>query len=320
MKYKDYYSIMGVSRNASQDEIKRSYRKLARKYHPDVSKEPNAEAKFKEIGEAYEVLRDAEKRASYDQLGANWKAEQDFTPPPGWNSGRAGTRRSPGGYGTEDFTNADFSDFFETLFGGGGNVHAGRANARGSFKTRGQDEHAKIQISLDDAYHGSTRTIELTAPTADATGNLTMKKRTLQVKIPAGVTQGQQIRLTGQGAPGTGGNGDLYLEIELQPHTLYHVENKDIYLTLPITPWEAALGDTITIPTLGGNVDLKLPPDSQSGQKLRLKGRGLPGKAPGDQYIVLQIVNPKATTENEKALYQKMAREMAFNPRDHLGV
>jgi curved DNA-binding protein len=315
MKFKDYYQIMGVPRTASQDEIKRAYRKLARKYHPDVSKERDAEARFKEIGEAYEVLKDPGKRPAYDQLGQNWKAGQDFTPPPNWNTGNFEFR-------TRGFSGADadgFSDFFENLFGGGV-FRAGRGAQGAGFAMRGEDQHAKIQISLEEAYHGATRTIQVSTPESDQYGNVVRKTRSLQVRIPPGVAQGQQIRLAGQAGTGVGGGpaGDLYLEIDLLPHRLYQVEGKDIYLNLPLAPWEAALGATLTVPTLGGKVELKIPPGSQSGQKLRLKGRGLPGKPPGDQYVVLQIVLPKAGTEKEREIYQQMARTMPFNPRSHL--
>jgi len=313
MKFKDYYQTMGVPRNASQDGIKRAYRKLARKYHPDVSKERDAEARFKEIGEAYEVLKDPEKRAAYDELGQNWKAGQDFTPPPNWDTGNFEFR-------THGFSSADadrFSDFFENLFGGG--VFRTGRGAQGAG-LRGEDQHAKVQISLEEAYNGTTRALQVSTPESDQYGNVVRKPRSLQVKIPPGVAQGQQIRLAGQGGTGIGGGpaGDLYLEIDLLPHRLYQVEGKDIYLNLPLTPWEAALGATLTVPTLGGKVELKIPPGSQSGQKLRLKGRGLPGKTPGDQYVVVQIVLPKANTESDRQIYQRMARAMPFNPRSHL--
>ncbi|RMD69392.1 MAG: J domain-containing protein [Gammaproteobacteria bacterium] len=304
MEYKDYYKILGVSRDATQEEIKRAYRKLARKYHPDVSKEPNAEERFKEIAEAYEVLKDPEKRAAYDQLGTHRPGEE-FRPPPGWEE--------QFGFGGAE----GFGDIFETLFG------FGRPRERaGGFRMRGQDEHAKILISLEDAYHGATKTITLQVPEMEPNGRVVTRTRTLQVRIPRGITPGQQIRLPGQGAPGIGGgpHGDLYLEIDFQPHPLYRVEGKDIYLDLPITPWEAALGAKVKVPTLGGPVEVKIPPGARSGQKLRLKGRGLPGHPPGDQYVVLQIVTPPATTEKEKAFYRKMAQEMPFNPRAHLGV
>lgn len=320
MQYKDYYKIMGVARDASSDEIKRAYRKLARKYHPDVSKEAGAEERFKEVNEAYEVLRDPDKRAAYDRLGSGWRPGEEFTPPPNW--GGAGGFDFGAGFGRDDATR--FSDFFETLFGGGfgGRAGAGAGARGGGFRMRGQDEHAKILISLEDAYNGATRTLQLAVPEVDPHGGVTTTMRTLQVRIPAGVTQGQQIRLAGQGGPGMGGGpaGDLYLEVELQPHPLFHVDGKDLHLNLPLTPWEAALGATLTVPTLGGKVEVKIPPGSQSGQKLRLRGRGLPGATPGDQYVILQIIVPRAATEQARALYERMAREMPFNPRSHLGV
>jgi len=304
-RFKDYYQTMGVERSASGDEIKRAYRKLARKYHPDVSKEANAEERFKEVGEAYEVLKDPEKRAAYDQLGANWQAGEEFTPPPGWQ--QAGGQ--PHG---EQFTDASqFSDFFESLFGGG------FRHTRGNARRRGEDQHAAIELSLEDAFHGATRALTLNGPEYGADGTAHMGRRTLQVKIPAGVLPGQHIRLAGQGAPGSGGspNGDLYLEIRLTPHALFEIEGRDVYLNLPVAPWEAALGAKLTSPTLGGEVELTIPPGSQSGQKLRLRGRGFPGNPPGDQYVRLQIVNPKIDSEDLKELYRKMAREIPFNPR-----
>lgn len=317
MKFKDYYEVMGVPRDASAEDIKRAYRKLARKYHPDVSQDPQAEARFKEVGEAYAVLSDPEKRAAYDRLGQDWKAGQDFTPPPGWS----GAERSGGErYGHRTFTDAgQFSDFFETLFGMGGGFGAG---ARAGVRMPGQDEHAMLQITLEEAYAGTTRALQLSVPEVGPDGRVHLKPRTLQVRIPAGVTEGQQIRLAGQGAAGVGGgaHGDLYLEVKLAPHALFQVQGRDVYLTLPVAPWEAALGAAVTVPTLGGPVDMKIPPASQAGQTLRLKGRGLPGKQAGDQYVALQIVNPRADSPEARALYERMAREMAFNPRSHLGV
>lgn len=311
MEYKDYYKIMGVERNASADDIKRAYRKLARKYHPDVSKEPDAEAKFKDVGEAYEVLKDAEKRAAYDQLGANWQQGQEFRPPPGWNQQNA--HAGMGG----DFSDA--SDFFESLFGGrfGGQRASQRQRAHA-----GEDLHGKIQISLEDAYHGATRHIQLPIRELDAEGRPQVVTRALNVKIPAGIKSGQQIRLAGQGAPGFGGGqkGDLYLEVEFSQHPWFDVVEKDVFVTLPVAVWEAALGATVTVPTLAGKVDLKIPADSQSGQKMRLKGRGLPGNPAGDQYVILKIVIPKPTTANAKVLYEQMAKEMPFNPREKMGV
>lgn len=317
MKYKDYYEIMGVARDATQDEIKRAYRKLARKYHPDVSKEADAEVRFKEVGEAYEVLKDPEKRAAYDQLGSNWQAGQDFNPPPGWD---AGFEFSGGGYTEADA--AQFSDFFEDLFGRG-NVHGFRTGgSQRGFSMKGQDHHAKIMINLEDAYTGTERSINLRVPEVDPNGHVVTRERTLNIKIPKGITRGQHIRLRGQGAPGMGKGeaGDLYLEVEFEPHPFYRVEGRDIYLNLPITPWEAALGGNVAIPTLGGKVDMKIPAGSQSGKKLRLKGRGLPGKLAGDQYVILQIETPPIKTEADRALFQRMQDEMNFDPRRRLGV
>ncbi|MHB8348497.1 MAG: DnaJ C-terminal domain-containing protein [Acidiferrobacterales bacterium] len=316
MKFKDYYKIMGLSRDASADEIKRAYRKLARKYHPDVSKEPQAEERFKELGEAYEVLRDAQKRASYDHLGSAWQPGQEFTPPPDWQPSGFEFHPDPrGGAG-----NHHFSDFFESLFGHA--FHAGSGTQGAGPRMRGQDQHSKITISLEDAYHGAARIIQLGVPERDAGGNRVMRNHTLQVQIPPGVVQGQQIRLAGQGLAGAGSapRGDLYLEVELQVHPYFEPEGQDIYLKLPLTPWEAALGAQLTVPTLGGKVDVKIPAGSQSGQKLRLKGRGLGSKSRGDQYVVLQIVTPPAATPAAREIYKQMSRELPFNPRSHMGV
>lgn len=317
MDFKDYYQIMGVERTASQDEIKRAYRKLARKYHPDVSKEADAEIRFKEVGEAYEVLKDPEKRAAYDQLGANWKAGQDFRPPPDWD---AGFEFSGGGFTGGDAT--DFSDFFESLFGRGfGGAHAG-GHPGGGMHAHGNDHHAKVLIDLEDAYRGATRSITLQAPEVDSHGRVATKQRTLNVKIPKGIKQGQRIRLSGQGSPGMGQGpaGDLYLEIEFNPHSIYKVDGHDVYLDLPVAPWEAALGATVKVPTPDGPVDLKIPPGTGNGRKLRLKARGIPGKAPGDLYVIPQITLPPADSDEAKALYQKMQQELAYNPRHKLGV
>jgi len=317
MEYKDYYKILGVARTATQDEVKRAYRKLARKYHPDVSKEADAEAKFKEVGEAYEVLKDPEKRAAYDQLGANWKAGQEFRPPPDWN---AGFEFSGGGFTGGDASS--FSDFFETLFGRGfGGAHGG-GRARSGFRAQGQDHSAKIVIDLDDALQGANRSITLRMPEVDAQGHVHTRERTLNVRIPKGVKEGQHIRLAGQGAPGMGGGGagDLYLEVSFRPHPFYRAEGRDLYLDLPVAPWEAALGATVKAPTPAGVVDLKVPAGSASGRKLRLKGRGIPGEPAGDLYAVLQLVAPPAHSEKAKALYRQMEQELAFNPRQGLGV
>ena len=318
MEFKDYYQILGVGRDATQDEIKRAYRKLARKYHPDVSKEPDAEARFKEVGEAYEVLKDPEKRAAYDQLGANWKAGQDFRPPPDWDQGF----EFHGG-GFTDADAAGFSDFFESLFGRGGFGSSRRAGAyRQGFRARGEDTHARILIDLEDAYHGATRSITLKHTELGPDGRPQVKERTLNVRIPKGVRQGQSIRLAGQGGAGIGGGpaGDLYLEIEFKPHPFYKVEGKDVYLELPVAPWEAALGAVVKVPTPAGAVDVKIPPNSSGGRKLRLKGRGIPAREPGDFYVVLQIALPKADTETARKAYEDCKKALDFNPRAHLGV
>lgn len=316
MEYKDYYKIMGLEKSANQDEIKRAYRKLARKYHPDVSKEPDAEQKFKEVGEAYEVLKDPQKRAAYDRIGSQWREGQPFTPPPGWD---VGFEFSGGGFTGGDTTG--FSDFFETLFGRGGSFGVGKKTYNRPFSSQGHDHRAKILIDLEDAYKGASRLISLQIPELDQNGHIINNSRTLNVKIPKGVKAGQQIRLTGQGGPGIGKGrqGDLYLEIAFRKHSIFHAEGSDILLDLPLAPWEAALGATVTVPTLGGVVELKIPPGSQADQKLRLKGRGLPGNPPGDQFVVLKIVTPPARTDAEKALYEQMARTMPLNPRTAWG-
>ncbi len=312
MEFKDYYKILGVDRKASQDEIKRAYKKLARKYHPDVSKEPDAEARFKDINEAYHALKDPEKRKAYDQLGSQWKQGQEFHPPPGWESARQG-------FSAED--RGGFSDFFSEIFGAGGPGRGFHYEQR-NFRMRGQDLHAAIEITLEDAFHGASRTLSLQAPDIDEQGHVRERTRQLNVQIPKGVREGQHIRLAGQGGPGMGGGqaGDLYLAVQFAPHPLFHAEGRDIFLELPITPWEAALGTRLSIPTLGGRVEMKIPPGSQSGRKLRLKGRGFPGNQQGDQYLILRIETPPANTEEEKALYRKMAETMPYNPRKVRGI
>ncbi len=321
MDYKDYYKVLGVARDASQDEIKRSYRKLARKYHPDVSKEANAEDKFKDVQEAYEVLKDPEKRAAYDQLGSNWRQGQQFTPPPNWGNdfefsfGRGGRGAGPG-------DDPGFSDFFSSLFGARSPFsQRGPHSGRGGFAAAGQDHTARIQIALEDAFNGGTQTIELKAPQLSDDGHIAVRPRTLKVTIPKGVTEGQRIRLAGQGSTGTHGGpaGDLYLEIGFKPHPLYEVSGRDVTLKLPIAPWEAALGATVQVPTLAGVVELRIPASAKTDQRLRLKGRGLPGATPGDQYVVLKIQTPAADSAQARELYERMQRELNFNPRSHLG-
>jgi curved DNA-binding protein len=327
MEFKDYYKILGVERNASQDDIKRAYRKLARTHHPDVNKEAGAEAKFKEAGEAYEVLKDPEKRAAYNELGANWKQGQEFRPPPNWDQG---FEFSGAGEGVDA---AQFSDFFESLFGrmrGGGGAGfggAGFGGARGfsgtrEFNAQGEDHHAKVFIDLRDAYNEAKRSITLRVPEVDGQGHVAVKDRTLNVTIPKGVREGQHIRLAGQGSPGIGKGppGDLYLEIAFAPDPVFRVDGKDIYIDLPIAPWEAALGASIKAPTPDGAVMLKVPTGSTRGRTMRLKGRGIPGSPPGDFYAVLKIVTPPADTDKAKELYRQMEREMPFNPRAGLGV
>lgn len=314
MKYKDYYGLMGVEHSASQDEIKRAYRKLARKYHPDVSKESDAERLFKDLGEAYAVLKDPEKRAAYDELGADWKAGQEFQPPPDW-----GTGFEFSGSGFDGAGAGAYSDFFDTLFGHGVGSRYEAGNAQG-FQARGEDHHAKVLFDLEDSYSGAMRTISLRTPELDANGHVTTKNRTLNVKIPKGVIQGQKIRLSGQGSPGYGGGnaGDLYLEIVFKPHQFYRPDGKDIYLSLPVTPWEAALGATVKVPTPLGPVDLKIPAGTGSGKKLRLKGRGIPGSPPGDFFVTAEVTLPPARSDAEKEIYEKMQQEMPYNPRKHL--
>jgi curved DNA-binding protein len=318
MDYKDYYKILGIERSATQDEIKRAYRKLARKFHPDINKEADAEAKFKEAGEAYEVLKDPEKRAAYDQLGSNWQAGQEFRPPPGWDSG---FEFSGGGYTEADADS--FSDFFSNLFGGArGGATGGRTYRSQEFHAHGQDHNARIEISLKDAYEGATRTITLHAPEVDSSGHVVVKDRTIRVTIPKGITAGQHIRLAGQGSPGMGKGraGDLYLEIQFQQDKMFEVEGRDVYVDLPIAPWEAALGGKVKVPTPTGVLELTVPKGARSGQKLRLKGRGIPSKQAGDLYAVLQIVVPPADSAKATELYEQMARDMKFNPRARLGV
>ena len=297
MEYKDYYKIMGVDRDASADDIKRAYRRLARKYHPDVSKEKDAEARFKEVGEAYEVLRDPEKRAAYDGLGTR-KPGEEFRPPPNWEFDYGGSA-----------TEGAHSDFFEQLFGGLG--------GRASFRSRGFDTSAQVEVTLEEAYRGAQRALQLQRLGADEQGRPKPFTQQLNVRIPAGVIDGQQIRVAAQGQAGAGGGpaGDLFLKVRLLPHRWFRAEGRDIWIDLPVTPWEAALGETVRVPTLGGRVDLKLPKGSQTDRQLRLKGRGLPGSPPGDQFVVLKIMAPPAATVAEESLYRQMAAALPMNPR-----
>ena len=322
VKFRDYYETLGVSRTASQEEIQRAYRKLARKFHPDVNKAEDAEEKFKELNEAYEVLKDPEKRQKYDQLGSSWQEGQEFRPPPDWESmfgfgaGRGGrTEFHWGGSG-------DFSDFFETLFGGRGFRDARGARPSGfghAWPQSGADQEATIKISLEDAYHGATKSITLQSQSLGPDGKVSLQGKTYDVKIPPGILSGQRIRLSGQGGSGVGGgpSGDLYLRVELEPHPRYRLEGRDLYMDLPITPWEAALGCEAKIRTLSGELSLKVPPGTQSNQKLRLKGRGMPNPKgnSGDFYVVIQIAVPKSLSDQERELYDELKRVSRFNPR-----
>ena len=308
MKFKDYYETVGVPRNATQDEIKHAYRKLARKFHPDVSKDPNAEAHFKELGEAYAVLKDPEKRTAYDQMGNQWKSGQEFQPPPDWNTGFEFSGRDFGS-GSEDH-----SDFFEALFG-----RQTRQNNRSYTPARGADHHAKVQIDLKDAYSGAKRTISLRVPVLDSQGRTSISDRKHDVNIPKGIRSGQHLRLAGQGSPGSveGPSGDLYLEIGFNSDPQFHVDGRDVYLSLPLAPWEAALGCSLTVPLPEGTVQLTIPEKSVAGCQLRLKGKGIPCIPPGDLYVVLGIALPPANTESEKSAYLELAKAFDFNARAH---
>ena len=290
MEFKDYYQTLGVDKKATTDDIKKQYRRLARKYHPDVSKEANAEEKFKEVQEAYDVLKNHDKRKAYDQMGQGHQPGQGFQPPPGWEFNSQGHNNA---------NEADFSDFFSSMFGQNARGHH---RAQDQFRYRGQDLHAKVTITLHDAFHGATRELNLSnGQTA----------QTLKVKIPKGVGNGQQIRLKGKGSPGVNGgeSGDLYLEIAITPYQGFTLQDKDIYTTVAIPPWTSALGGDIEVPTMGGKVKLKIPENSQSGKKFRLKGKGLPSKAPGDEYVTLNVIVPIAKSEADTEFYKKMQEQ-----------
>lgn len=307
MQFKDYYQALGVSRDASADEIKKAFRKLARKYHPDVSKEKDAEARMKDVNEAYNVLSDPEKRAAYDRLGPGWESGQEFRPPPGWDA--------PFEFSTRGFTpgeEADFSDFFSGLFGRMGGMRGG---ARGPG--RGEDHHARVLLDIEDAFGGVSRQVSLRVPVVDASGRVSYRERTLNVKIPKGVHAGQVIRLAGQGASGAGGSvaGDLLLEVEFRPHPRYRADGRDLLLTLPVAPWEAALGAVVPVRLPGGEVRVRVPEGAQSGAQLRLRGKGIPGEPPGDALLDLRVVLPPADSPRARRLYESMARELDFDPR-----
>ena len=309
MKFKDYYAVLGVPRDASEDQIKKAYRKLARKYHPDVSKEANAEARFKEMAEAYATLKDPEKRAAYDQLGQQRPGEE-VRPPPGWST--------QFGQGGAVFDEMDLADLFAGLAGRQGRGgRSGQAGAR-----RGQDYEVSVPISLEDAFRGTEVSLDLTTTEFDEHGAPRRVPRTVKARIPKGPTDGQVLRLSGQGGKGTNGghDGSVYLNITLRPHRLYRVSGHDLFLDLPLTPWEAALGTTVEVPTLAGAVNLKVPAGTRAGQHLRLSGRGLPKRADGagDLYAIVQIVMPPELSERERELLKDLAAASSFNPRQHL--
>ena len=341
MKYKDYYEVLGLPRDATQDDIKRTYRKLARKYHPDLSKLDNAESRFKEVGEAYGVLKDTEKRAAYDRMGDQWSNGQEFEPPPRWDEGFEFS-----GADARDAEDARFSEFFEALFrrehagsGGPSNRRARRAAGGGHddstaqdledayagvpYSAPGQDHHAKVAIDLADTYRGAQRTISLETPVLDASGRVVLKSRALDVSIPKGVYGGQHLRLAGQGGAGFGEGraGDLYLEITIRPQDLFRVDGRDVTIDVPLAPWEAALGARITVPTPDGTVEVAIPGGSCAGQRLRLKGKGIPASGPsgktGDLYARLNIALPPADSEQARAAFEALRQACGFNPRAH---
>lgn len=314
VQYKDYYEILGVSRAASESEIKKAFRKLAREFHPDVAKDKKrAEEKFKEINEAYEVLSDAAKRKRYDELGANWKSGAEFRPPPGWEGFRPGRGRSGAGQATEgfeyEFGGTGFSDFFEQLFGSMGGRRGGAAgfgNADEETAARGRDVEGDILVTLEEAEHGAVRTVSVRHRS---------KTETHQVKIPAGVTEGQLLRIAGRGEHGSGGGqaGDLYLRVRLARHPDYEVDGHNLIYEAELAPWEAVLGGEISVPTLQGRVQIRIPPGTQSGQKLRVRGRGLGGK--GDLFVVTEITVPSQVSDGEKKLWEQLKEKSHFNPR-----
>ncbi|MDX6668720.1 MAG: curved DNA-binding protein [Solirubrobacteraceae bacterium] len=307
--FRDYYEALGVPRDASEEDIRSAYRKLARKYHPDVNKEPGAEDRFKEISEAYEVLRDKEKRERYDRFGQNWKAGQDVSGESGFSGfgGQQGFRDVRVDFGGADFGGADFSDFFEGLFGAAGRRGGRAGGGANGFARRGADQEAVLELTLEEAARGGSRKITL----GDG--------RDYDVKIPPGVRDGQRIRLAGEGGGGggQGPSGDLFLRVRIKPHPRFRVEDRDLYVDLPITPWEAALGATVEVPTLSGTAKLKVPPGSSSGRKLRLRGQGMPGPrgGHGDLYAVLKIEVPKKLTDEERELFERLADVSKFSPR-----
>lgn len=307
MDFKDYYKALGVTREAEGDEITRAFRKNARLYHPDVNKSADAEAKFRDITEAYEVLKDPERRAAYDQLARQPAPDAGlYQPPPGWDDGFQFSGGEPDG---EDV----FSDFFETLFR--------RETSDRMRAGQGADRHARLEIDIEDAYLGAARPLTLRTPVVGADGRVTLQDRMVSVQVPKGITEGQHIRLSGQGMPAREGGpaGDLFLDVAFAPHPVYRAQGRDLYLDLPVAPWEAALGSHVVMPTPSGRVDLRIPANARSGQKLRLKGKGLPGTPAGDIYASLRIVNPTVTTSDARAVFEQMAQAVPFDPRAHFG-
>ena len=327
VKFRDYYEVLGVSRTATQEDIQRAYRKLARKYHPDVNKAADAEEKFKQLNEAHEVLKNPDNRSKYDQLGEHWQSGQDFRPPPGWESQFGGGAGGQGAHGYSEFQwgggGEGFSDFFETLFGGGRQSRqaGGAAGARGARMRRqaGEDQEASVTISLEDAYRGATKSITLTTRVMSPQGMTSVQEKNYDVKIPAGILSGQKVRLSGQGGEGLGGGprGDLYLKLEIEPHSRYILDGRDISMVLPVSPWEAVLGAEVRVESIAGTVTLKIPPGTQGGKKLRMRGKGMPNLkgVAGDFYVVVQIATPSNPSPREVELFEELKKVSTFNPR-----
>jgi curved DNA-binding protein len=316
MKYKDYYATLGVERAAGADDIKKAYRKLAQKHHPDVSKDPKAEEKFKEIAEAYQTLKDPKTREAYDRLGSSYQPGQDFRPPPDWEKQFREQQAGTSGFSFDDL---DLGDLFAGLSGTG--RRGGRTRA--DMPIPGEDYEVTVHLSLEDAYRGTQVDLSLSAPEYDDKGRVRHVPKTIKARIPKGATDRQRLRLRGQGGAGVNGGrtGDLYLNIALHPHALFRPDGHDLYLDLPLTPWEAALGATVEVPTLDGRVSLKIPPATTAGRKLRLGKKGLPkpGGGEGDLYAIVQIVNPTVLSDREQELFKQLAEASAFNPRGHFG-
>lgn len=337
VKYQDYYKTLGVSRDASQNEIHQAYRKLARKYHPDVNKSDEAEQKFKDISEAYEVLKDPEKRKKYDSLGQNWHGGDDFSPPPGWEefvggggrSGGFGFGQGGGGFGNFGFdifgdrgsgSGGGFSDFFETLFGGFGGVGGETDFGARGWSQKGQDHEADVTINLEDAYFGGKKTLALQQQETDGQGRIHSRTRNFEVNIPAGITEGKRLRLGGQGGDGGGAGqrGDLYLRIHIAPHPRFRLKGSDIETDLSISPWEAALGTKVDVPIVGGKAAITIPPGTSSGKRLRLRGKGMKKKdgKNGDLFAVIRIVVPEQLSQKERELFEELSKQSRFNPRN----